>query len=373
MTGGGKDLKNRCKSYGYFFKFFNLVKIGKIFSDAQSKPSDGCTEKNTASRRCLVNEKLRFAVHERRASAGGYFSEFTVSWVCEKIQNLYQKLRFAAYDRIGGVGSRAAKIDYNHNPSSMVFRNKWSFRTANRGAILIEFAICMPILIILLFYINDLVRIKRYYSQTEFVGQQMANIIQNISQSRTDKRITANDLRYALTLAYQTIYPGKTMFWQGNGLYFVNVPHPLIYYVKGNSNGTATTVWGRVFWTSDSPAISPATIRSGTQTTSHDVSQINMGTNLPPSQIYPTLKIEPGEVKIIIETLIFFRTTDPDINGKSGYTPREVFGCRLVSPKPWKNNNSNNTYTSDMSRGAFFNSVVIFTPKQGLFDETPPQ
>ena len=193
MTGGGKDLKNRCKSYCYPYKIFNLVKIGKILAKKTSKPSGQCTEKNTESSVTLVNEKLRFAAYERRASAGnilgqyicrtvcreitkvvsdaqgklldrraekntgssvtrvneklrfaayerrasadGYFSEFTVSWVCEKIQNLYQKLRFAAYDRIGGVGSRAAKIDYNHNPSSMVFRNKWSFRTANRGAI----------------------------------------------------------------------------------------------------------------------------------------------------------------------------------------------------------------------------------------------
>ena len=241
----------------------------------------------------------------------------------------------------------------------------------SRGAILIEFAVCMPILIILLFYINDLVRIKRYYSQTEFVAQQMANILQNISQKRegNDKKITINDLKYATNLAYQTVYPGKTMFWQGSGLPFVHVPHPIIYYVKGNNNGTATTVWGKPLWTDDSSVVSPATIKDGTQTTSHDVSLINMGTDVQPSQIYPTLKIGPGEVKIIVEAIIYFYTGDKDINGKSGYTSKEVFGCRLVSPKQWKNKNSDN---SNMGRGGYFNSVVIFTPKSGLFDETAP-
>lgn len=101
-----------------------------------------------------------------------------------------------------------------------------------RGAVLVEFAVCMPILIILLFYIHDLVRIKRYYSQTEFVAQQMANIIQNISQKRENKKITAEDLGYAVALAYQTIYPGTTMFWKSNGLPLVHVPHPTICYVK---------------------------------------------------------------------------------------------------------------------------------------------
>ena len=229
----------------------------------------------------------------------------------------------------------------------------------------------MPILIILLFYIHDLVKIKRYYSQTEFVAQQMVNIIQNISQNRENKRITTNDLKHAMTLAYQTIYPGMTMFWQEQGLYFVNNPHPIIYYVKGNDGGTATTVWGKTLWTGDYRAVSPTKIRTGTETTTHDASLINMGTDLQPSQIYPTLKIQPGEVKIIVEAFIFFKTGLKDINGKSGYTPREVFGCHLVSPKLWQNENGR--LADDKTRGAFFNSVVIFTPKPGLFDETPPE
>ena len=80
-----------------------------------------------------------------------------------------------------------------------------------RGAILIEFAVCMPVLIILLFYINDLIRIKRYYLQTEFMAHQFVNIIQNISQKRENKAITLNDMKYASALAWLSLYPGTTM------------------------------------------------------------------------------------------------------------------------------------------------------------------
>ena len=236
----------------------------------------------------------------------------------------------------------------------------------SKGIVLIEFAVCMPVLIILIFYISDLMKIKRYYSQTEFVAQEMANIIQNISQKRDNKKIKLEDLKNAIALAYQTIYPGTTMFWQGSGLYFVHYPHPIICYVKGNSDGSATTVWSKVLWSGESESVSPTTIKSQTLTKTHDISSINMGTNLQPSQIHPNLKIKSGEIKIIVEAPIFLNTTySKDINGKSGYTSREAFGCRLVSPKRRLN-------STDERRGGYFNSVVIFTPKPGLFDETPP-
>ena len=252
------------------------------------------------------------------------------------------------------------EIKKQEGPAANCFRKlagKLSLHSANQGSILIEFAVCMPVLIILLYYINDLSKLKRYYDQTEFVAQQMVNIIQNISQKRTNKKITATDLKYATAMAYQTISPGMAMFSGNNGpLLFTS--HPMIYYVEGNNDGTATTVWRQTIWTGNSHTVSPSTIRHETYTYTHDVSAINMGTNLQPSQIYPTLKIKPGEVKIIVETLLFYETSQK--------APREVFGCLLASPKRRQNGTS-------QKRGGYFNSVVIFTPKSGLFDETPPQ
>jgi len=202
FDGGGKDLKNRYKSCSYLYKFLNITKnfIKKIIEELKRKPSDRCTEKycspgsmypgtekntarsgslpsrclsdrctrNTAYRRRLVNENLTFAAYERKASAACYFGKYSFAAVCRKIAKIVSYAKRKPLDRSTLISAAG---------------------TSCRGSILIEFAVCMPIFIILLFYIHDLVKIKRYYSQTEFVAQQMANILQNISQKRADKKI----------------------------------------------------------------------------------------------------------------------------------------------------------------------------------------
>ncbi len=77
----------------------------------------------------------------------------------------------------------------------------------------------MPVLIILLFYINDLVKIKRMYSQTEFVGQQMSNILQNISKNQP---VTLTNIKHACALAWLSAYHRTTE----------PIPYTNIYYVS---------------------------------------------------------------------------------------------------------------------------------------------
>ncbi len=512
MTGGGKDLKNRCKSFSYFFKFFNLVKfyikkllsenklldwctekntesgvtlvneklrfaayerrasagdilgknqlqlaekhnplgekyrvqrhvgcrtvsgeITKVVSDSQGKLLDWCTEKNTESGVTLVNEKLRFAAYERRASAGGYFSEFTVSWVCEKIQNLYKKLRFERYNKNGGVGVRATRvvdfclvrfvrflgkvgaranfrfhataqklcsargfgdisrkfraakfvselksilISFNEKinlHAARGFRNvarkfcgthfghyimalfqKFPLRVANRGAILIEFAVCMPILIILLFYIHDLVKIKRYYSQTEFVAQQIANMIQNISKNRENKAVTLRELARISRLAWLSVYPESAMFFQGSDTVysFGHTYQTMIYYVQANEDGTASCKW-RLFVRGQS-----RTHYAGVYYTDNKGSPVRYKTNVQPSEIYPLLKLEPGQDKIIVVTDLYRKSSYTKPDGIS-LSNKQAFGFYLLDPKHL-DENTGTWY--------FFHSVVIFTPKPGLFD-----
>ncbi len=117
------------------------------------------------------------------------------------------------------------------------------FRSTKRGSILIEFAVCMPVLIVPLYYINDLSKLKRYYDQTEFVAQQTVNMIQNISQKRAKEATTAEeretlfkvskkDLLHIHTLAWQTVYPGLTIF-RKNSVYPLNhKPITSTYYVE---------------------------------------------------------------------------------------------------------------------------------------------
>ena len=228
-----------------------------------------------------------------------------------------------------------------------------------RGAILIEFAVCMPILIILLFYIHDLVRIKRYYSQTEFVAQQMVNIIQNLAKQRAaeGETISLPDIKWAASLAYLSVYPGTTLYCVANNRHTLfHGPRTYVYYVKGLAEGKASCVWG--LW------INTATPRrqrwnDGTLSKNSGRSTIEWGTNVDPSSIYPTLKVEEGKSKIIIETQITWDLDGKGPNGESANSAREVFGLRLVNPRLH-------------AIAAYFPSVVIFTPNNG-FSETRPK
>ena len=77
-------------------------------------------------------------------------------------------------------------------------------------------------------------------------------------------------------------------------------------------------------------------------------------TNTSPANIYPTLKIGSGEKKIIINVL-FERKNSSEYGNTSD---KVALGLRFVDPPMLKNG----------QWSYMFQSVVIFTPKQGLFD-----
>ena len=228
----------------------------------------------------------------------------------------------------------------------------------------------MPILIILLFYIHDLVKIKRYYSQTEFVAQQMANILQNISKNRSNKKITLNDIRHSASLAFLTIYPGTTMSrigTSGSRHELSHAPRVNIFYVKGESGGKASCKWFRRILGETTPIWSLFTgAPSASESTVKNLS------NVSPSEIYPTLRIGENEKKIIVEVNLFSGHSIMNPNGyvesdKYPTIAQKAFKCRLVAPKALVKPTSAN------QSGWYFSSVVIFTPKPGLFDpDNPP-
>ncbi|MBO4405119.1 MAG: hypothetical protein J5821_00130 [Alphaproteobacteria bacterium] len=226
---------------------------------------------------------------------------------------------------------------------------------------MIEFAVCMPVLIILLFYINDLVKIKRYYSQTEFVAQQMANILQNLAKKRAaeGKTLGPDDLSHAASLAYLTIYPGTTMYSTAEGSLrhgLTHCPFFTVYYVEGMSEGKAKCKWGTAF-TSTYNKTPPfrfyknITANQTWSTVTYNSSGVDAST------IYPTLKVEEGKPKIILETTLYWTENMADTNGKKVNSAREAFGLRFVNPKRLYN--------------LYFHSVVIFSPNKG-FPEVRP-
>ena len=230
----------------------------------------------------------------------------------------------------------------------------------------------MPVLIILLYYVNDLSKLKRYYDQTEFVAQQLVNIIQNISQKRESKAITCKDIMRAASLAFLTIYPGKTMYADGKrGKFsheFSHTPYFFIHYVRGLSGGKASVLWSYEFACYD--AVNPTgwSIHH-TGENYNKYCAVKHKTNVAPKDIYPTLKINEGDDdKIIIECLFFCRDVTMSLNAYAAsdnqYTrAKKAFNCMLVTPRTIYNGGANFGF------GFYFPSVVIFTPKKGLFDE----
>lgn len=232
--------------------------------------------------------------------------------------------------------------------------------TVCRGAVLVEFAVWMPLLIILLFYIYDLMKMKRYYSQTEFVGQQIANMIQNISQRRSEQLLTKKDFQNITAVAWLTMFPGKSLYKKEMLGY---VPGIFIYYVKGVENGKAKYCW-RV-WSSYENTTSPSSEDShwdfGTTETYHFSTLKWNNESVSPSSIYPSLKISSGESKIIVEAALL---TNPDWKNQSGQSStKQKYGFHLATPRINGAGGVNDFHLC-------FNSVTILTPKNGLFSET---
>ena len=198
----------------------------------------------------------------------------------------------------------------------------------------------------------------------------MVNILQNISQNRENKKITINDIKRAASLAFLSVYPGKTMYFNGTERSAHDLSHyPKfhIHYVKGLSGGKASGVWARRFRINE--GIKPSGWMYTNMTKTDSDSKVKWGNNLAQSTIYPTLKVDEGKYKIILECVLY--AGSESIN-RSHYVAtddlsamaRKAFKCFLAIPRPAYPNKD---------RGYYFSSVVIFTPKEGLFNTTPPE
>lgn len=235
------------------------------------------------------------------------------------------------------------------------FTQKLKFlRNANRGSILIEFAVGLSILIILMFYILDAVKIKRYYSQTKFVGQQMVNVLQNLSEKRNAEgtSLSETDISLAASLAFLTIYPGTTQY----NYELMHIPSLTCYYIKGSTGKKAKCIWGKGI--RSGTAKTPPWSDSRNITSSDEFSTIKYSSsNISCSKIYPTLKVDPEKIKIVLEVMLNWDTGCKDSAGNNVSTSREAFGFHFVTPR-----NCSSSY---------FNSVVTFAPNAG-FPKTSP-
>jgi hypothetical protein len=216
--------------------------------------------------------------------------------------------------------------------------------------------------------------IPKYYqmqAKMKFVAHEVINMLQNVSSGQP---ITANHLKYICSAAFLSIYPSNGMFHPQK------LCHPLghfpelhISYVKGNDNGTASLVWGLYmsFWNNSDARItnSPLSLRCLTRSSSNNNRPtVNYKQNVAPSEIYPTLSIKSGQVKIIVEVVLIYALGYKFGDGSSckNVAPNRAFGFWML---PLSGRHTSSSPNSDT---AYFNTVVIFTPKPGLFSETKP-
>jgi Flp pilus assembly protein TadG len=236
-----------------------------------------------------------------------------------------------------------------------------ALRRAQIGAIFIEFALAIPVLIAIIYYLHDISKYKRMQAKMNLCTHEVANILQNISQGRIGKKITKNDIRYALAGAYLTVFPGKSMYTTLDRTAPMGyVSQGQLYCVRGNANGTANVLWCVRFHNAyDCP--SPLTIVLGSVAWE---SLVKNEAGAIPSVIYPELKIQSGETKIIVECAFhYYRDIKP------GYKFTDGRYCQNVS-----SGDAFGFYALNLQKqGAFFRTVVIFTPKPGLFDATAPK
>jgi hypothetical protein len=193
-----------------------------------------------------------------------------------------------------------------------------------------------------------------------FVVHEVTSMLQNISQRRSNKAITLTDFNSALRGAYLSIYPGDSMYEiiPNRAHIFGHFPTGSISYARGCDNGNVDILWERIRYIEKANA----SITSYPRYTRYTMPA--PGSNIIPSRISPGFSLKPGEIKIIMEFALFFQNDSHySFPHKScnGVPPREAFGFYIVNPK-----GKGSTYEK-----TYFNTIIAFTPQQGLFSATP--
>lgn len=244
---------------------------------------------------------------------------------------------------------------YNDLSSKNNGLNQYNFiKKSKRGAILIEFAFAVPILFSLIYYISDLATYKSHIQKMEFCTHCMVNVLQNISQQRSNKAITKQDFIYATYAAFNCWFGGDLKQFSSrpqtqNYYYF---PHPILFCIKGLANGKAKILWliHPMWYREPSKYESPYVRNTANDNTHKDFSviQTSLQTEVQASTIMPNFSIEEGEIKMILDGCMF---GEPD---------QARLRFSILKPK-------------FSTKRAFYNNTTVFTPKPGLFSETPPQ
>ena len=193
----------------------------------------------------------------------------------------------------------------------------------------------------------------------QFCADCAANMFQSVSQGRANPKVTLQDFKYISCAAFLPYFGGGTGQYESKTTAGVMVLH----YVKGVGLNKAKIVWSISQSYAKAPPLRTADVRtSGLHFPWHSLihyNGISIGTVYDSDKILPDLKIKENEVKMIVNVNL---TPSFYISGKRRVSST-VWGMLILSPEgqTWGNNIA-----------GMFHHFAIFTPKPGLFDETPP-
>ena len=230
----------------------------------------------------------------------------------------------------------------------------------SKGAILIEFAFSIPVFLTLIYYLHDIPRAQRHKQQMNFVAQQMSQMLQTVSQGRSNKRITWTDIKNAALAAYLTMYPGVSMKpTQPNYLPLGFYVEAYVYYVVGEANGKASAKWWEGLYYTH---LSPLPISGSTDNATRLVRFLR---NADPAQIHPSLTIKPGEAKIIVECQLRHTSSAHFSDGRkcSDVSFREMFGFLFYNPP---------SLIKSTDYKSCYIGTAIFAHRDGLFSSSMP-
>ena len=211
-------------------------------------------------------------------------------------------------------------------------RDFLSMRKKHKGGILIEFTFCIPLCIILLFFVNDHYRFYELKNKIKNSAYLAASMIQNLGNTRTDKQLTISDLARITFASGLNLFHTNTMFnpWPFGIYYYINYR-----YVKRLEVNSYQYL---LFWVSSIGGTGPGNINKGINTSSTKTA--NQVRNMHPDLICH----KDGDERLVVEVCYRRKSFD-----------KSKLGFLLMVPQ-------NSGTGSNLLQYQF-----VITPKPGLF------
>jgi hypothetical protein len=217
-------------------------------------------------------------------------------------------------------------------------------KNRKKGAILIEFAFAIPTLIVIMYFLLDVPTSYRLVSKLQKISELYAGMLLNINKQNRSRSITVNDLK-SISKGIGMIFTGII----GNSAY----PYYLSTYItciKGTGSGNIFEKKWNIHIKNN--------LMDGTITNSIDHSYSTFDSN---SDTFPTsgniknFKIQKDEIKLVVENVIWYGSTEPS----RGFNSKFYI---LTVPALIKN-----------GAKTFGDKHAIISPPDGLITDTAPK